>query len=280
MRTIGFDTIRDTVAALCGEANRRLSDKALHYYRDAYEKESGLAKSITSCYLENVDIAAAQNLPLCQDTGTALFFIELGCDVAIEGESPLIADAINAGVRKGYVENYLRKSIVEDPLFERRNTGDNTPAIIHLDIVRGDRIAIHLLPKGGGSENMSAAIMLPPSALEQGLVDFVVAQVKKAGANPCPPVIAGIGVGGNFERAALLSKKALLREGPANDDRYARLESRILGELNRLGIGPQGMGGSVSAYDVFIEHAPCHIASLPVALSLSCHIHRHASIVL
>lgn len=278
MRSISFELIRDMVAAMCGEANFELSAHARSYYEKAHAVETGLAKTITGCYLENLDIARSERLPLCQDTGTAIFFVEMGCELRIQGESPLIADAINAGVRKGYVEHYLRKSIVDDPLFERRNTTDNCPAIIHLEIVQGDGLTIDFLPKGGGSENMSASIMLPPSALEDGVVDFVVSQVRRAGSNPCPPVIAGIGIGGNFERAAILSKKALLRESRSPDEKYARLESRLYDELNALGIGPQGMGGRITAYDVFIEHAPCHIASLPVALSLSCHLHRKKSV--
>jgi len=280
MRKIAFKEIAGSVAALCGQANITLSPRAGAYYREAYEKETGLAKHITGCYLENVEVAQSEQLPLCQDTGSAIFFVELGADVVIEGGSSLITDAVNAGVREGYTSNYLRKSIVGDPLFDRKNTADNTPAIVHLEMVAGERIVIHFLPKGGGSENMSASVMLPPSAGEDGVVKFIVSQVRKAGANPCPPVIAGVGIGGNFEYAALLSKKALLRDERAVDPRYAALEERILRSLNELNIGPQGMGGKISAYNVFIEHAPCHIASLPVALSLSCHIHRHKSIVL
>lgn len=280
MRNVPYQTIIDTVAGMCGEANTDLSDNAERYYRDAFECEKDLARTITGCYLENLKISRMEKIPLCQDTGTAVFIIELGSEVLIEGGTGSIFDAVNEGVRRGYTDNFLRKSIVSDPLFERKNTSDNTPAVIHLDIVYGDRILIHFLPKGGGSENMSASVMLPPSAGEQGVVDFVVDRVKLAGANPCPPVIAGIGIGGNFEKSAILSKKALLREKRHIDSRYAVLEERILNDLNGLNIGPQGMGGAVSAYDVFIEHAPCHIASLPVSLSLSCHLHRHKKTVI
>jgi len=280
MRKITYSEISAAVAALCGEANTTLSPHAQGYYREAFETETGLAREITGCYLDNVEVAKSESLPLCQDTGSAIFFVEMGAGVTIEGASPLLTDAINACVREGYATHYLRKSIVDDPLYDRKNTTDNTPAIVHVDIVRGENIVIHFLPKGGGSENMSGAIMLSPSAGEEGVVKFVVSQVRKAGANPCPPVIAGIGIGGNFEYAALLSKKALLREERASDPRYAALEERILSSLNELNIGPQGMGGRISAYNVFIEHAPCHIASLPVGLSLSCHIHRHKTVVL
>jgi fumarate hydratase subunit alpha len=230
--------------------------------------------------LENHRLAAREQRPACQDTGLAVVFLELGQDVRIEG-GDLVA-AINEGVRRGYEKGYLRKSVVAEPLFERKNTRDNTPAIIHTSIVAGDKLKITLAPKGGGAENMSGVAMMIPAAGVEGVRKFVIEQVRKAGPNPCPPVVVGVGIGGNFEVAPLLAKKALVRPmGSRNPNpAYAALEDELLEAINKLGIGPQGLGGSTTALAVHVEYAPCHIASLPVAVNLNCHVSPHQSITL
>jgi len=217
---------------------------------------------------------------LCQDTGFAVFFIEIGSEVMIDHGT--VAEAVNAGVREGYKKFFLRKSIVADPLFDRKNTFDNTPAVIHLSQVPGDKLHIVLAPKGGGSENMSALKMLKPSEGRQGVVDFVVNAVVSAGGNPCPPTIVGVGIGGTMEYAAYMAKKALLRKtGEASPDpRYADLEAEILAKINASGVGPQGLGGNTTALAVHIEFHPCHLASMPVAVNLNCHAARHAEVTL
>ena len=216
-------------------------------------------------------------IPACQDTGTAVIFLEIGDQVKIdEGH---IVDAINEGVRKGYKEGYLRKSIVEDPL-RRKNTGDNTPAIIHTKLVKGDTLKITVVPKGGGAENMSEVRMMAPAAGREGIIEFVRERVAKSKANPCPPIVVGVGIGGNFERSAFLAKKALLRKiGERHPDPYyAELERDLLKAANSTGIGPQGLGGKITALDVFVEYEPCHIASMPVAVNINCHVARHREI--
>lgn len=274
------DKITQTVKKLCIDANYYLGSDCVSALNSALKSEkSGLAKDIINQMVENLRIAEKEKLPICQDTGIAIVFVELGQDAEITGGS--IADAINEGVRQGYKEGYLRNSIVGDPL-RRINTGDNTPAVIHYDIVPGDRLKITVIPKGAGSENMSQLKMLKPHAGVQGLEDFVLETVKTAGPNPCPPVIVGIGIGGTFEKSAILSKKALLRPiGSRNPDPfYADLERKLLVEINTLGIGPMGIGGTITCLDVFIETYPCHIASLPVSVNIQCWVARHKEAVL
>lgn len=281
MRVIPFTEVVDRVAACCVEAACDLPADVLAAVRAASERESSeLGKNFFEQYLENARIAAKERMPLCQDTGFAVYFIEMGEQLRLDGGS--IYEAVTAGTAKGYREGYLRKSIVRDPIFHRDNTGDNTPAIIHLTMVPGDRLTVVLAPKGGGSENMGGVKMLKPSQGRDGVADFVVETVRAAGGNPCPPTVVGVGVGGTMEQAAFLSKKALLRPlgTPNADPEYAALEHAILGRINGLGIGPQGLGGDVTAFAVHIEPHPCHIASLPVAVALNCHAARHAGFTL
>ena len=229
--------------------------------------------------MENAEIAQTDNVPLCQDTGLAAMFIELGQDVHVVGGD--FETAVQEGIRQGYKDGYLRKSMVEDPL-RRKNTGDNTPGVISIRLVPGEKIKITILPKGGGSENMSAIKMLKPSDGEEGVKEFVVDTVKKAGGNPCPPIIVGVGIGGSFDKCAYLAKKALLREvGSMHaDPYYASIEKELLERVNNTGIGPQGLGGRTTALAVHIEVHPCHIASLPVAVNTQCHSARHKEIVI
>jgi fumarate hydratase subunit alpha len=279
MKTISYESIVEAVAGLCGQAAHELPADVAATLEQALEREqSPRGRSILTQCLRNADIAKRENIPLCQDTGVAVYFIELGAGVHLAGG--LLGDAIRDGTEMGYHDAYLRASIVDDPLFERRNTGDNTPPVIHLSIVAGDSLTITLAPKGGGSENMSAIAMLTPSQGREGVVRFVTDTVVNAGGNPCPPSIVGVGIGGTFEKAAILAKQALLREvgRPNPDPRYAALESLILAKINASGVGPQGLGGRVTALAVHIETFPCHIASLPVAVNLNCHAARHATV--
>ncbi|MCX6826670.1 MAG: fumarate hydratase [candidate division Zixibacteria bacterium] len=280
MHQISTDRIIDAVRKLSMEAAYDLGEdviKAIEDFKKA--EESPVGKGILDQVLENAKIAREERAPMCQDTGFAVLFVELGQQVEIIGGD--FYGALNEGVRRGYKEGYLRKSIVSDPL-ERKNTGDNTPAVIHTEIVPGDKLKITIAPKGGGSENMSEVKMLKPSDGLQGVKDFVIDRVRRSGGNPCPPIIVGIGLGGTFEKCALLAKKALLREvGNRHPDKfYADLEVELLEKINKLGIGPQGLGGTTTALDVHIEVFPCHIASLPVAVNIQCHAARHQSIVL
>lgn len=281
MNTITFETIVNAVEKLCHDAAYILPPDVLTALEKADACEaSKLGKyCLTQCIL-NVKVAAEQKMALCQDTGMAVFFVELGDELAI-AKSHLYA-AINEGTRRGYQSGYLRKSIVRDPIFDRTNTKDNTPAIIHLELVPGNNLTITLAPKGGGAENMSAMKMLKPLQGKQGVIDFVVETISNAGGNPCPPVIIGIGIGGNFELAPYLAKKALLREvGTKNSNpAYAELEAEILAKVNATGIGPQGLGGTTTALAVHILAYSCHIASLPVAINLNCHSARHATVTL
>ncbi|MFH1583948.1 MAG: fumarate hydratase [Actinomycetota bacterium] len=281
MRKISADEIKDKVAMLCKKANYKLPDDVKSSIQEAYKKEkSSLGKEVLSQIIKNYEIAENLNVPICQDTGIAVFFIKIGEDVKIvDGD---IYDAITEGVRKGYLEGYLRVSMVKDPLYERENTLDNTPAIIHLEIVKGENLEITLMPKGAGSENMSKMTILTPSASEEDIENFVVKTVKEGGANACPPVIVGVGIGGNLESCTLLSKKALLRDvGKQNPDlKYAQLERRILKKINKLGIGPSGFGGIYTALAVHIETAPCHISNLPICVNLNCHAARKASLII
>jgi len=278
MKVVRYGVIVEKVRDACMEANFKLADDV----RAAVEKargteESPVGREILGQMLENAAIAEREQIAICQDTGFAVFFVELGDRVSIEGG--LLVDAINEGVRQGYRDGYLRKSICH-PL-TRKNTGDNTPAIVHLELVPGDALKILLAPKGAGSENMSRVAMLKPSDGLEGIKHLVIERIREAGANPCPPVIVGVGIGGTMEKAALIAKKAMLRPiGSLNPDpELAALEAKLLGKINDLGIGPQGLGGRTTALAVHIEVFPCHIASLPVAVNINCHASRHKEIV-
>jgi fumarate hydratase subunit alpha len=264
---------------MCLKANVDLGEDVLQSFRRAEKsEESPIGREIMGMLLENARIAKDESIPMCQDTGVAVFFVELGDDVRVTGGN--LIEAINEGVRKGYQEGYLRKSICHP--FTRKNTGDNTPAVVHVELVPGDKLKIVFAPKGGGSENMSRVTMLKPSDGKKGIQDFVVTRVKESGANPCPPTIVGVGIGGTFEKAALIAKKALLRPlGSAHPDpEVAAFEQEIFAAINNLGIGPQGFGGSTTSLAVHIEMHPCHIASLPVAVNINCHAHRHKEVIL
>lgn len=279
MRIIEAKNVTRTVKKMCIKAAHNLPADVLLAIKKSHKKESGLAKHLNALMLENAKIAASELYPLCQDTGTSVLFIEIGSEIFVKGN---ITKAINAGVKQGYKEGYLRKSIVKDPLFTRKNTNDNTPPVIHYSFKDGDKLKISLLLKGAGSENKSALKMFAPSATIQDIKDFILSVVKNAGASACPPFIIGIGIGGNFEQSAELAKKALLRKiNSLNKDKsYAKLEKDLIKEINKTKIGPQGLGGKISALGVFIEQAPCHTASLPVAVNISCHVSRHMTEVL
>jgi fumarate hydratase subunit alpha len=280
LKTIKTDSIVEALARLCQEANFRLGQDMVEGFKKALKKEVSLTgKEILQQLLQNSEIAREESVPMCQDTGYAVVFVELGQEVRIEGGD--FYEAINEGVRRGYTEGYLRKSIVGHPL-ERKNTGDNTPAVIHTKIVPGENLRIVIAPKGGGSENMSGIKMLKPSEGVEGVKRFVVETVKAAGPNPCPPMVIGVGIGGTFERAALLSKEALLREldEKSKHPDIAQLEDELLDEINKIGIGPHGLGGRTTALAVHIEIYATHIASLPVAVNINCHAARHKEIIL
>lgn len=279
-KTITCDHITETVAELTRTCNLHLPEDVTERTRQSLERErSALGRTILADILKNHEIAAETGMPLCQDTGTAVVFLELGQEVHIEGG--WLYDAVQAGVSRGYTENCLRASTMDHPWL-RRNTGDNTPAVIHTNLVPGDALRITLMPKGGGAENYAALAMLTPAQGREGVKAFVVNCVKKAGPNACPPLVVGVGVGGNFEQAPILAKKALLRRLDEHNPRpeVQALEEELLEEINRLGIGPMGFGGSTTALAVAVEIAPCHIASLPVAVNLNCHVARHATAVL
>ncbi|MHC1749167.1 MAG: fumarate hydratase [Cellulosilyticaceae bacterium] len=280
MKRINVKEITLLIEKMCQEANYNLpSDMWKALDKAKLSEVSSLGKNILEDIYENATIAKNEQIPICQDTGTAVVFLEMGQEVLIEGG--LLEEAIQEGVRKGYKEGYLRKSIVENPLF-RVNTGDNTPAIIHYQIVGGDNIKITLVPKGGGSENMSRVFMLTPSAGIKGVEQAVLDTVKIAGPNACLPMIVGIGLGGNFETCTLLAKKALTRDiGTFNqDNRMEKIERDLFDKINCMGIGPQGLGGSTTALAVHIEVAPCHIASMPLAINIGCHVNRHITYVI
>ena len=279
MRELDAARITEVVARLCVEANRHLPQDVKNCIACAREKEQWApAQEILDRIKENYEIADRDEMAICQDTGMACVFLEIGQDVHINGN---IADAVNAGVKKGYGEGFLRKSVVRDPL-DRVNTGDNTPAMLYTDIVPGDQVKVTVAPKGFGSENMSQLKMLKPSDGLQGVKDFVIKVVKEAGPNPCPPIVVGVGVGGTFDKAALLAKKAIIRSAEERNANpfYAELEAELLEKINALGIGPQGFGGKTTALAVNIEYLPTHIAGLPVAVNLNCHVTRHKSEVL
>ena len=280
MREIDVKAIEDKIAELCIEANHYLGEDLKSCISQKLSEESWpVAKDILASIEENIGIAEEGVFPLCQDTGMACVFLEIGQDVHLTGGS--LTDAVNEGVRRGYGDGFLRKSIVKDPL-RRENTGDNTPAYINTEIVDGDQVKITVAPKGFGSENMSQIKMLPPSAGEDGVKDFVVKVCSEAGANPCPPIVVGVGIGGTFDKAALLAKKALLIPvDKENEDEYYRdMERELLTRINELGIGPQGFGGKTTALTVKIIAAPTHIAGLPVAVNVNCHVSRHKEAVL
>lgn len=276
MRQIHVDTIIEVVEKLCMDANYHLNIDILQALRNSVKaEESETGKAVLSQLIENAELADSCNKAICQDTGMAVVFADIGQDVHITGGS--FKDAINEGIRRGYSKGFLRKSVVGDPI-ERVNTGDNTPAILHCDLVEGDRLKLAIAPKGFGSENMSAVRMLKPSDGLEGVKAFITETVDRAGPNPCPPVIVGVGIGGTMEKAAILSKRALMRPlNIRNSIGYVRdLEQEMLVLINRLGIGPAGLGGRVTALGVNIEVFPTHIAGLPVAVNMGCHATRHA----
>ena len=287
MRYIEFEKIAEIVESLCVSAGYELPDDVLAALKEAKRKEtdSGAAK-ILNQLIENARIAKEDKIPLCQDTGLAVVFVQQGAGVAVKpaaGDSDTtLFDAINTGVAAGCEKGYLRKSVVADPLNERRNTGSNTPAIIHHSIVPGDRLKLTVMTKGGGSENKSRFKMFKPTAERKEIIDWVVDVVRTAGADACPPFVVGVGIGGDFELSCLLSKKALCRNlREKNEDGfYAELEVDLLSAINALGLGPQGLGGDTTALACLVETAPCHIASLPVAVNIECHSHRHKSAII
>lgn len=276
IRVIDSLEIEDAVASLFVKANYTLSSDVTECIAAATKRETNaLAKQVLSRLAENAEAAKEIDVPVCQDTGMAIVFLYIGEDVYVSGN---IADAVNAGVRRAYVDGALRLSVVRDPLYDRTNTDDNTPAVLHIRPVKGDKLRIVALPKGFGSENMSALKMFTPAAGEDDIVSFVVDTVTRAGSNPCPPISVGIGIGGDFEECALLAKECFCR--PLSDihpdQRYAALEQRLLQEINQTGIGPQGFSGDTTALSVKVAAAPTHIAGLPVAVNINCHVIRHA----
>jgi fumarate hydratase subunit alpha len=281
VRELDVGGIIEAVKALCITANYDLPAdvyEALVKAREA--EESPVGKEVLGQLIENADIAVADRVPICQDTGFAVIFAEVGQDVHLVGGD--FADAVNEGVRRGYGEGYLRKSVAAEPAHARRNTKDNTPAILHTSIVPGDKVRLTLMAKGGGAENMSSLNMLKPSQGWAGMADAVVETVSRAGSNPCPPVIIGVGIGGTIDMVTVLAKKALLREVGSThpDPRIAGMEDELLARINALGIGPQGLGGSTTALAVFIEEMPGHIASMPMAVNVQCHAQRHKTVEL
>ena len=276
MKEINVSDVRDTVAALCVSANLRLPASLENCIRNSPDtEESPTGKEVLRDLVRNLDAAREETLPICQDTGMAVIFLDVGQDIHFVGGS--LYNAVNEGVAKGYTEGYLRKSIVRDPL-DRVNTNDNTPAVIHTVISEGETLKIDVCPKGFGSENMSALKMFTPSASKEDIEDFVVSVAAAAGSNPCPPMVIGVGIGGDFEYCAFLAKKALCRDISVKNPvpMYAEMEKSILEKVNRLGIGPQGFGGRVTALNVAVEHAATHIAGLPAAVNIGCHVTRHA----
>ncbi len=279
MREVAFQNILEKVKDACMAANFELGEDVIAAFQKAKEKEeSPVGREILEQLLENAKIAQKDKIALCQDTGFAVCFVDLGDEVRVKGGNLL--DAINEGVKQGYQEGYLRKSICHP--FTRKNTDTNTPAIVHINLIPGDGLKIVVAPKGGGSENMSRVTMLKPSDGIEGIKQFVIQRVKESGANPCPPLVIGVGIGGTFEKAALIAKKSLLRPvGSKNPDpELATLEDELLEKINDLGIGPQGLGGTTTALAVHVEMHPCHIASLPLAVNINCHASRHKEIVL
>lgn len=280
IREIRAEQIRDTVERLCTEANRKLPEDIRKALNKAHEEEPWeMGRAILGDIIKNYEIAEEEEMPVCQDTGMACVFLEIGQDVHISGAS--LSDAVNEGVRRGYEKGYLRKSVVQDPI-RRGNTGDNTPAMLYTEIVPGDKIRVTVAPKGFGSENMSAVCMLKPSEGLSGIKDFILKTAETAGPNPCPPIVVGVGIGGTFDKAAYLAKKALLRPVDSHhpDPYYADLETELLEKINQLGIGPQGFGGKTTALGLNIETMPTHIAGMPCAVNISCHVTRHKTEVI
>lgn len=280
MREIQASVITDTIERLCIEANQVLSDDIKKSIQACRASEDGqIACGILDNIIENYQIAENEQVPICQDTGMACVFLEIGQDVHIAGGD--LTEAVNEGVRRGYINGYLRKSVVKDPV-RRGNTGDNTPAMLYTEIVPGENIKITVGPKGFGSENMSAIRMFKPSAGIEGIKDFILETVETAGPNPCPPMVVGVGIGGTFDKAALLAKKALMRpvDSENEDPYYADLEKEMLEKINQLGIGPQGFGGKTTAIGLNIETMPTHIAGMPCAINISCHVTRHKTEVI
>ncbi len=278
MRAIKAADISAAVKKLCIDASHNLPDDVIEVFKKfAAEEESEVAKQILEKLIENAKVAAEGEYPLCQDCGFAVFLVEMGNEVTIEGAS--LRAAIDEGVRQGYGEGYLRKSIVHHPVYGK-NTGDNTPAIIHVFPTEGDKLFIHLAPKGGGSENMSKIAMLKPADGREGIINFVVDTVAEAGPNPCPPIVVGVGIGGTFEYCALMAKKALFRDigKPSDDEWNAELERELLAKINDLGIGPMGYGGRTTALAVHVESFPRHIASFPASVNINCHSARHKTV--
>lgn len=279
MRVIQKDSITAAVREMCIQANLCLSPDMEARIRNAEKSEKGtLGKKILEQLVQNMDIAKEEQIPICQDTGMAVFFVKVGQDVHVEGN---LTEAIHEGVRQGYRDGFLRKSVVSDPIL-RQNTGDNTPAIIHYDIVPGDKLELLIAPKGFGSENMSRIFMLKPADGVEGIKASVLQAVKDAGPNACPPLVVGVGIGGDFELSAILAKKALTRnlESPSPLPHIRKLEEELLSEINALGIGPGGLGGSTTALAVNIETYATHIAGMPLAVNMCCHVNRHVSVIL
>ena len=277
MREIRANQIKDKIKELFLKANFYINPELIQRLKKALEKEtSPIGKYIFNMIIENNEIASREEVPICQDTGIAVVFMEVGQEVhLVDGD---FTEVINRGVKEAYQKGYLRKSVVDDPVFERKNTKTNTPAIIYTDIVPGDKIKLLVMPKGFGSENMSTIAMLKPADGEKEIVDFVVETVKKAGPNPCPPTIIGVGIGGTIDKAMVIAKKAIVRKinQPNKNPKYAALEKEILAKINNLGIGPAGLGGNITCLAVHIEYLPTHIAGLPVAVNVCCHAARHA----
>ncbi len=279
MREINSSEITQVVANLCKDTNYYISPDIRKAFHEALKVEDDLSKNIINQLIENSEIAKDKQIPICQDTGMVVVYLEIGQDVKITGE--YIEDAVNEGVRKGYEEGYLRKSVVKDPI-NRVNTKDNTPAVIHYKIVKGDKVKITVSPKGFGSENMSSLTMLKPSQGIEGVKKAVIDTIFNAGPNPFPPIVVGIGIGGTMEKASLMAKQALFRDvdSKSDDEYWANMEQELLDEINQLGIGPSGLGGKTTALGVNINTYPTHIAGLPVAVNIGCHVTRHGSVVL
>jgi fumarate hydratase subunit alpha len=281
MREIKAEEISKAVKTLCIEANYSIGTDLKDRVKKAFEEEqSEIGKEVLSVIIKNHKMAKKEKMPVCQDTGIAVIFAEIGQDVHISGGD--FTEAVNEGIRAGYTEGYLRKSVIIDPVFKRVNTSDNTPAVIHTEIVPGNKLTLTIIPKGSGAENMSEVRMLRASDGLREIKNFVLEKVRGSGGKPCPPIIVGVGVGGNLERSAILSKKALIRDTgkPNKDPNWAQLETELLRDINRLGIGPMGLGGTITALAIHILMEPCHIASLPVSVNIQCHANRHKTVIL
>ena len=280
MREISTKDITKAVKDICIDANYNLGEDVQDALKRAFQKEeSPVGKATLQQIIDNFEIAKQGEFPICQDTGFAVFFVDMGEGVCIKDGN--LFDAINEGVKQGYKDGYLRKSILSDPI-ERKNTGDNTPAVIHLNVVKGDKLKIVIAPKGGGSENMSEVKMMKPADGVEGVKQFVIDMVRRSGSNPCPPIVVGVGIGGTFEKCAEMAKRSLLRPIGSKHPNpfYAQLEAELLDKVNKLGIGPQGFGGTQTALAVHVETYPCHIASFPAAVNINCHAARHKEVTL